>query len=87
MVETKEAKAFPRIAWEKMFDKKGNPLLPKHNWKFLEYIPSPGVDDYLLPEITGGSELQAVIAAKAAAEAKAKQTSTEPKSKQEYEKS
>ena len=58
MVETKEAKAFPRIAWEKMFDKKGNPLLPNHNWKFLEYIPSPAVDDYLLPEITGGSELK-----------------------------
>ena len=65
MVETKEAKAFPRIAWEKMFQKKDHsPILPNHNWKFIESIPKPGNDDILLPEVTGGSEIESVRLAK-----------------------
>lgn len=57
MIETDEAKAFPRIAWEKMFGKTGQPILPNHNWKFIESIPKPGDNDILLPKVTGGSEL------------------------------
>jgi len=65
MIETKEAKAFPRIAWEKMFDKRnGNPILPNMNWRFIESIPAPHPDDILIAERTGGSEMASVIEAK-----------------------
>ena len=61
MVETKEAKAFPRKAWENFFSKEGNPILPNFNWKFIESFPKPGNDDVLKPQATGGAELQSVI--------------------------
>lgn len=61
MKETDDVKAFPRMAWKKMFDKVGNPILPKFNWKFVEEIPAPGINDELKPEKTGGSELSTYV--------------------------
>jgi hypothetical protein len=61
MVETDDVKAFPRMAWKNMFNKVGNPILPNFNWRFVEEIPAPGVNDTLLPEKTGGSELSGYV--------------------------
>jgi hypothetical protein len=58
MVETNEAKAFSRKAWENMFDKKGDPILKNFNWRFIESIPMPSPDDILLPKETGGKEMK-----------------------------
>jgi hypothetical protein len=38
----KEFTIFPRKAWEKMFDKAGNPVLPNFNWKFVESVSNDG---------------------------------------------
>lgn len=64
MVETDDVKAFPRMAWKKMFDKAGNPILPNFNWKFVEEIPTPGPNDELSIEKTGGKELSSYVAPK-----------------------
>jgi hypothetical protein len=57
-VETKEVKAFPRKAWEKMFNQETHtPILPNFNWKFIESIPKPADGDELLPQVTGGKEI------------------------------
>ncbi len=58
MIETSEAKAFPRKQWEKFFDNKGNPVIPNFNWKFIESIPTPADNDILLPKVTGGNEME-----------------------------